>query len=119
MSQLQILHIDLLLAIVSHAPRPAPGNLTLTRRRVNVAMTPLIYDSVFFWQKNLEHSIVNILPIARPINHHLDREYSIETLSPGALKPQSLYIYLFRMPLFDGTTNEAITMMMCIDVYKL
>ena len=82
-------------------------------------MTPLISGSVFFWQENLEHSIVNIFPIAGPITHYLDREYSIQTLLPGALKLQSLYVHLFRMLIFDGITNEAITMMMCIDVYKL
>ena len=50
MPQFQYFPSELLLAIASLTPQPALKALVQSCRRLNEAVTPLLYESVFFWQ---------------------------------------------------------------------
>lgn len=58
MSRIQSLPTELLLAIASHVPQPELSALIRSCRHINQALTPLLYESVFWQQKCLARRLL-------------------------------------------------------------
>lgn len=82
MSQLQSLPTELLLAIASHVPQPGLNALVQCCRHINEAVTPLLYESVF-WQQ--DYHVRRLLSSEASFsqadldNHHRERFSSRQT----------------------------------------